>query len=131
MKKTVIILSFLFLCFTYVKAQTSFSCTHRMNCPWNEYTQEFDRGNSYEESSLFVMNEKQTMFSHTTESIKSSYYVTEVNYDKDNDVYSYSVTSDVGNKYTYIFDLEGKQIRALCVMNGKTTMVIYYVKAIF
>lgn len=78
------------------------------------------------------MNEAETMFTHTTETMKSSYYVTGREYDSEYDVYTYLVTSDVGNKYYYIFDLKNKEIRALIKdENDNLQLLRFYVKAIF
>ena len=113
-------------------AQVSFSCTYREYCSWNEYTKEFGDCKGYEESSLFVMNDSETMFTHTIESMKSTYYVTSKEYDAEYDIYTYFVTSDVGNKYYYIFDPKNKEIRAVFSdENGKSMLLRFYVKAIF
>ena len=113
-------------------AQLSFSCTYREYCSWNEYTEKFGNCEGYEESSLFVMNDGETMFTHTAETMKSTYYVTSKEYNAENDVYTYFVTSDVGNKYYYIFDPKNKEIRALYSdENGKSMLLRFYVKAIF
>ncbi|MDG0972896.1 MAG: hypothetical protein P8O07_01945 [Crocinitomicaceae bacterium] len=114
-------------------AQVSFSCTYREYCEWNDYTESFETDcNGYEDVSLFVMNKSETLFTHTTETRKSTYYVTEREYDSVNDVYTYSVKSDVGNSYYYIFDIKNKEVRAVYVdVNGKTQLIRFYVKAIF
>jgi len=131
MKKTVLILTFAILGLTNLKAQTSFSCTYRDYCIWNKITEKFGNCDGYEESSLFVMNKAETMFTHTIESMKSTYYVTSNEYDKEKDVWSYYVTSDVGNKYLFVFDPKNKQIRALYVKDGESILIVYTVKAIF
>jgi len=113
-------------------AQTSYSCTYRQYCNWNEDDKKFDNCTGYEENSLFVMNAAETMFTHTIESMKSTYYVTTKEYDKEHDVYTYDVTSDVGNKYYYVFDPKNKQVRAVYVnKEGKTMEIVFTVKAIF
>lgn len=113
-------------------AQTNYSCTYRSYCDWNASTSKFENCEGYEDNSLFEMNKDETMFIHTTATIKSSYYVKKKEYDSQNDVYVYEVTSDVGNKYTYIFDAKNKEIRAVFV-NGdnQTQMVTFTVKSIF
>jgi hypothetical protein len=78
------------------------------------------------------MNEAETMFTHTIESMKSTYYVSSKEYDAENDVYTYFVTSDVGNKYYYVFDPKNKEIRAAFIdENDKSMLLRFYVKAIF
>lgn len=114
------------------QGQVSFSCTYREYCNWNKYAKEFDDCSGYDDVSLFVMNKAETLFEHTTDNIKSTYYVKSSEYDKKNDVYVYDVTSDVGNAYTFIFDPKNKEIRALFSdKNNKLKLLRFYVKAIF
>lgn len=131
MKKTVLILTFTVLGLTSLKAQISFSCNYRNNCFWNKVTEKFGNCNGYEESSLFVINKAETMFTHTIESMKSTYYVTSNEYDEEKKVWTYYVTSDVGNKYMFVFDPKNKQIRALYIKDGESILILYSVKAIF
>jgi len=114
-----------------VYSQVSFSCTYREYCDWNNYTKKFENCEGYEESSLFVMNEAETVFTHTTETMKSSYFVKSSEYDKENDVYTYYVTSDVGNEYYYIFDIKNKEVRVLITKEDTIELLRFYVKAIF
>lgn len=128
-------LSLLLLCFlsfsTFAFAQSSFSCHYREYCDWNPSSGKYENCEGYDEASLFVMNEQETMFTHTIESMKSTYYVNKKEYDAENDVYTYDVTSDVGNKYFYIFDPKNKEVRAVFTKDGETRMVRFYVKSIF
>ena len=113
-------------------AQTSYSCTYREYCNWNEKLGDYEtecRG--YEESSLFVMNANKTLFTHTTEKMKSTYYVKKTEYREDYNVTLYYVVSDVGNEYVYIFDPDNKEIRCLAEADDYDTMIRFYVKAIF
>ena len=117
---------------TELFAQVSFSCTYREYCSWNEASSKFEDCKGYDESSLFVMNEAESMFEHTIESMKSTYYVTSKEYDDENDVYAYDVTSDVGNKYYFIFDPNNKEVRAVYTDKDNNAVLIrWYVKAIF
>jgi hypothetical protein len=131
MKQTIIILTLALFGLTNLKAQTSFSCTYRQYCYYNETTEKYGNCEGYEESSLFVMNKAETMFTHTIETLKSTYYVESKEYDEKNDVYTYLVTSDVGNKYYYIFDPKNKEVRAVFKKEGKTILITFKVKAIF
>jgi hypothetical protein len=63
--------------------------------------------------------------------MKSTYYVNSKEHDEEKDVWSYQVTSDVGNQYQYVFDPKNKQIRVLYVADGKAKLVVFTVKAIF
>ena len=131
MKQTIIILTLALFGLTNLKAQTSFSCTYRQYCYWNETTEKYGNCEGYEESSLFVMNKAETMFTHTIETLKSTYYVESKEYDEKNDVYTYFVTSDVGNKYYYILDPKNKEVRAVFKKEGKAILLTFTVKAIF
>ncbi len=122
---------FTFLSFTFLNAQTSFSCKYRQYCDWDENSKEFENCRGYDESSLFVFNQTETMFTHTTESIKSTYYVNTKKHDQESGTWSYQVTSDVGNQYLYVIDPKNNQIRALYVTNGQAKLIVFTIKAIF
>lgn len=131
MKHKFLILIITLLSFNTIHAQVSFSCTYREYCYWNVVTEKFDNCKGYEENSLFVMNKSETMFTHTIEEMKSTYYINSKEYDKKNDVYTYDVTSDVGNKYYYIFDPKNKEVRAVFKRDGQSVLLTFTVKAIF
>ena len=131
MKQTIIILTLALFGLTNLKAQTSFSSTYRQYCYWNDTTEKYGNCEGYEESSLFVMNKAETMFTHTTETMKSAYYVERKEYDEKNEVYTYFVTSDVGNKYDYIFDSKNKEVRVVIKKEEETILLTFTLKAIF
>ena len=112
-------------------AQLYFSCHYREYCDWDSRQERFVNCQGYDENSIFEMNMEQTMFVHTTETIKSAYYISSKEYDERNNVFSYMVRSDVGNKYLYIFDLENKQIRVLITKNNEIRMLRFYVKSMW
>lgn len=130
-KHLLLVLAFVAMSVT-AKAQTSFSCYYREYCAWDDDLETYSSDcDGYEEASLFVMNENETMFTHTTESTKSTYYVKERNYDEKNEVWTYDVVSDVGNKYYYIFDPKNNEIRVLAEKDDYNTMIRFMVKSIF
>lgn len=134
MKSTNLILTSLILILGQFlgSAQTSLSCHHREYCKWNANTEKFVDCSGYDEASLFVVNDSETMLTHTIESMKSTYYVNERKYDSENEIWTYDVTSDIGNEYLYFFDLKNKEIRALFINDeGETMLLVFYVKAIF
>jgi hypothetical protein len=131
MKKSIFVTVVVFILGVTVKAQTSYSCYYREYCQWNSETKKFENCEGSKESSLFEMNEKETMFTHTTESLQSSYYVKSKKYDAENKVWLYTVKSDVGNSYVYVFDAESKQIKVLITSGDEIKMVRFYVKSIF
>lgn len=117
---------------TLIFCQTSFSCNYKEISVWNDATETFDVDvSAFENNSLFVLNKDRTMFTHTTETLKSTYYITERE-KEDEDIYLYFVISDVGNEYLYMFDFKNREVKA--TGNDKDDnlyMIRYYVKAIF
>lgn len=112
-------------------AQKSFSCYYREYCAWNSTTQVFEKCEGSEESSLFEWNESMTMFTHTISSLKSTYYLKSKRYDSENKVWIYTVTSDVGNNYIYVFDEVLKEVKVLITSGSEIKMARFYVKSIF
>lgn len=131
MKKTILIFVFILSSLASLNAQISFSCTYRQYCEWNDSAEKFDNCEGYAESSLFVMNEDETMFTHTIETMKSTYYISSKEYKADTEVWTYDVISDVGNSYIYIFDPKNKEIRVLFIYEGKAMLLGFTVKSIF
>ncbi len=90
------------------------STDHKQTCYWNELKSTFDKcDDNPEYASMFTLNADETMFTHTTETGKSSYYVKDKEYKADYKSYVYNVISDVGNKYTFIIDLKNKLLTIL------------------
>ncbi len=127
MKRILITLVLLSLGWT-ISAQAFFSCTHRSLYHYNEYTREYDLINGYDENSLFELNDDVTMFTHTTPTIKSTYYITDKEYDEDASLYTFNVRSDVGNKYTYMFDLENELIKVLSIDEDDIYLIVFTIK---
>jgi hypothetical protein len=117
---------------TNVTAQTFYSCTEKVYCYYNDETEEFDNCDEYiEESSLFEVNETMTVFIHTTESMKSTYYVRSTE-TLDSGLIIYHVISDVGNEYSYVFDDEYDEIRCLIVFSDDSMAILgFTIKSIF
>ena len=106
-------------------------------CYYNTETGLYDKEcNPYiEASGRIAFNEEQTLFVHTIDNMKSTYYVdyqdhterledgTEVNY------YWYEVTSDVGNKYSLIIDI--KENIVTFINSDKGYFLTYIIKAVF
>jgi len=130
MKKLLLLLLFTtpIICFS----QTSFSCNLKEFCDWNEYKDTWeDDCNPFEYNCLFVMNKDETMFVHTTATMKSTYYVKEKLSGEDNQ-FTYEVVSDVGNEYYYIFDVKNEEVKAITEdENGNSILIRWYVKSIF
>lgn len=133
MYRKAIILIAIILTSLCVQSQVFFSCTHRDFYNWDNISETFvfveDAG--YDESSLFEINQAETMFSHTTPTMTSAYYIREKEYDEELEVYTYQVKSDVGNSYTYFFDIKNEQVRALIDNDDEAIMVVFTVKKIW
>ena len=134
MKKILLLLLFItpIICFS----QTSFSCDLKEFCDWNEYKDTWeDDCNPFEYNCLFVMNKDETMFVHTTETMKSTYYVKKsrsTQEEEDEGLFTYDVVSDAGNKYYFIFDMANKEVKTITEdENGSSILIRYYVKSIF
>lgn len=113
--KTLTTLFSLLLISAALNAQTMHASTsYKEICNWNPGTSDFDRcGTNDEYASMFTLNSDETMFTHVTSDIKSSYYVTKRDYVTSCSCYEYDVTSDVGNKYTFIVDLDRDMIKIM------------------
>ena len=112
--------------------QVNFSCNFKEFCAWDKVSEDWKQDcNHFENNCLFVMNEDETMFVHTTEKMKSTYYIKEKLSSEDNQ-FTYNVVSDVGNKYFYIFDMKNKEVKAISEdENGNSVLIRWYVKSIF
>ena len=122
---------FLSMMVSYIlKSQTAlFSTDYQEYCIWNDSTSHFENCQGADESTLFTLNKTKTQFIHTTDQSKSAYFIDSWNYDQPNDVYIYKVTSDVGNKYTFVIDLHHYQIRILGIdAYGHPYMLKHYIK---
>ena len=129
--KSIILILGIICSFIDVKAQTSFSIYYNEYCVWNEGNQLYENCKGHQENSLFILNKNETMFTHTTETIKSTYYIKSTEYNKEKEFWLYHVISDVGNKYVYIFDIKNKEIKAVGLNDGKMKLVTFLIKAIF
>lgn len=127
-----LILFLFFILFNQIySAQISFSAEYREYCDWNDSTQKFDNCRGYEEASLFTMNKAETIFTHTTDEVKSTYYIKSSEHDKQKEIWTYLVTSDVGNEYICVFDPKNKVIKFVLLENKKATLLRFYIKSIF
>ena len=118
---------FAMLCPVFCEAQYYFSTTHRDYYKYNDLTEDFDKVSGYDENSMFKINENLTMFEHITPNMTSTYYVTNSSFDEDDGQLSLNVTSDVGNEYLYIFDINDNEIRVL-FLDGSNQILVFQVK---
>lgn len=130
--KLLLLLFFLSFITQYSYSQVNMSCNYREVCSYDYNTEGYDNCYKYEENSLFEINEEETVMIHTTETIKSAYYIKSKSVDTDAGIWSYNVTSDVGNEYTYMINPSEKVIGTMSKdKNGKSYVVVFHVKAIW
>lgn len=111
MRKTILILVATFAAFL-TNAQMHISTNLREDYIWSNSKDNWVKTNSDENSNtLFDFNRAQTMFTHTTSSISSTYYIKSIENDKEKGTWEYEVVSDVGNKYLCILDIKNENIR--------------------
>ena len=128
--KNIFILAVLILIGLTAKAQKSYPCHYKNYCEWNEITHEYGNCQGYDESSMFVMNKEETMFTHTVDNIISTYYIQSKSYDKENKISTYNVVSDAGKKYIYTFNSMTYKIEVI-LPDDKSVLVTFYTKASF
>ncbi|RPI15210.1 MAG: hypothetical protein EHM58_14680 [Ignavibacteriae bacterium] len=133
MKKTIIVAFLLIISSTLVYSQVYFSTYAKKICFYNGRTEKYDLCEDETVSTLFKFNSSETMFEHTTPAISSSYYIDEKKYDDETGLNMFYVTSDVGNKYIFIIDMDNKEIRTLG-QDKKTEelyIITWYVKSMW
>lgn len=85
-------------------AQLGISTNYRQDAYWKNDTEEWIVTSTDEGGTLFEFNRELTMFKHTTETITSTYYIKEWDYNEEEVKYTMKVTSDAGNDYEMIID---------------------------
>ena len=122
MKKMFFLFSLFFFPFVS-SAQVSWSTSDKYTCYWDSDKTEWNNcSDVVEYNSLFFVNKGETMITHTTQDLKSTYYVKSYEHtqeDLDNLLFKYGVVSDVGNEYSMFFDGKNKRI-ALLSFKGET-----------
>jgi len=82
--------------------------------------------------STFIINENETMITHRTNDMQSSYYVQSSSFDEEKSQFTAGVVSDVGNDYFFTFNFETSLVSVFGKGNdGKMFMTVYTVKAFF
>jgi hypothetical protein len=129
MKKIKLILFALVLLTLKAQSQISISCDYKEVCFWNNYTEKYSNCKGSSESCLFEVNKTETMIIHTTDDIKSTYYVKSNSYEQEYETHTYNVVSDIGNKYIFLFDAKNGLIK---IISGNFDyLIIYSIKSAF
>jgi hypothetical protein len=104
-------------------------------CDWDSTTKQWkdcSTDNNY--NSLMVINDQQTMITHTTEDNKSIYYVesTSIVYnDLKEKEWVYNLTSDTGTKYIMKVNPTSRLIFCVYTIEGEIKETIFMIKSIF
>lgn|GEM_PF-1921024 len=84
-----------------------------------------------EELTFFEFNAEMSMFKHTTPSISSAYLIKEARQDEENEIFEFSIVSDVGNHYEMVLDPNAEEVRFYKDYDGVKIMVRHQVKRIW
>ncbi len=101
--KKLLLLAGILLCMN-VSAQLNITTNYRQDAIWDELNEKWDVLASNEDVTFFEFNSGLTLFTHTTNTIKSTYIIKEFEYDEELSKYTMIVVSDVGNEYEMIVD---------------------------
>ncbi len=110
---------------TWCNAQTYVYASEREYCAYNPSTKEFDKCDSWEDHTLFVIDERETRLQHFTDDVNSTYYVDSKEWNDDMELNLWYVTSGAGTKYTYVVNLETNAIAAL-YDNGDESFIVTF-----
>lgn len=110
------------------QAQIHISCDARETCDWDVETDETTNCTEIEESSLFVLNEDETMFIHTTETMKSAYYIKDKEQREGTTTWVFDVVSDVGNKYLFLVDLKEEKMQIASKSSEEFYLISFNIK---
>ena len=110
---------------TWCSAQTYVYTNEREYCAYNPSSGEFDKCDSWEDHTLFVIDERETKLQHFTDDVNSTYYIDSKEWNDDMELNLWHVTSGSGTKYTYVVNLEGNAIAAL-YDNGDESFIVTF-----
>ncbi len=120
----------LFLVFAYnlAQAQTYVYSSEREYCAYNPRTDEFDKCESWEDHTLFVIDSRETKFEHYTDDVNSTYYIDSKEWNEDMGLNLWHATSNAGNKYTYVVNLKNNAIAVLHDDGDDSFIVTFTIK---
>jgi hypothetical protein len=126
MKKIILILVAIFV--TYLSnAQMHISANSREDYIWSKEKDNWvEEGKEETSNTLFDFNKEQTILTHTTATITTTYYIKSFKVDLEKNILKYGVVSDVGDKYLCILDAKNENIRFVREGKDKTQRLIRY-----
>jgi hypothetical protein len=113
----------------------SISTSIAQYCDWDSSTKEWkDCTTDNDYNSLIVINDQQTMITHTTSDNKSVYYIESksiiINDEKER-VWIYNVVSDTGTKYLMKINPTSRFIFCVYTVENEVKETIFGIKSIF
>ncbi|EJF54719.1 hypothetical protein SapgrDRAFT_3070 [Saprospira grandis DSM 2844] len=113
-------------------SQMMISTSLREDLRYSEETGEWKLMSSDEEElTFFEFNAEMSMFKHTTPSISSAYLIKEARQDEENEIFEFSVVSDVGNHYEMVLDPNADEVRFYKDYEEVKIMVRHKIKRIW
>lgn len=125
MRNTLTILMLLMALSTWCNAQTYIYTNEREYCAYNPSTEEFDKCDSWEDHTLFIIDKRESQLQHFTDDVNSTYYVDSKEWNDDMELNLWNVTSGSGTKYVYLVNLESNAIAAL-YDNGDESFIVTF-----
>lgn len=110
---------------TWCHAQTYIYTSEREYCAYNPSTDEFDKCDSWEDHTLFVIDSRESQLQHFTDDVNSTYYIDSKEWNDDMELNLWHVTSGSGTKYTYVVNLESGAVAAL-YDNGDESFIVTF-----
>ena len=128
-----ILILFLIVSFSRVSiAQMNISTDLRKDYVWNDSSQDWIIESSDNTAfTFFKFNKELTMFKHTTATLTSAYVINSSEYDEEKDQYTFDITSDVGNEYLMIIDINNNNIRFISEDEDGTYLVRHNIKRLW
>jgi hypothetical protein len=107
---------------------TKISTYQRIEMYYNDDNKLKQIGEAKDEATLFEFNQKKTMFTHTTPTITSTYYIKKREYDAEKKQETLEIESDVGNTYSMMISQADKIIYFAYKKEGRIYVIIHKIK---
>ena len=112
--------------------QTTFKCVSQTYCLLDDNYDVESCDETEKKSSTFVFNEDITAVTHTTKTNETIYYITNSEYDEEDNSFTFEVTSENGNDYIFFIFPDDNQISVLYVDDeGDTWIAVFEIDSIY
>ena len=108
--KAIAIFAFVMTIAQFAQAQTKFKCNKCTICWYDDNNDEIDGCEERKESSLFVIDDDLTTITHTTGTTKNTYYITDADYDEQENIFTFEATDADGGEYLFFVSPDEKKI---------------------